>query len=395
MGQLAAALMSPLQRRITEAGTVGQRDVAAMLKLLGESALRSSLDEGSAAVANLAGVAVEAVWERMPIDTLVATAVGVGDAQINALEAMSSNENEWLSAFESVAGFGIDLLLQNKVGLGGLGIGDALSAFAGKKFREGRVQEALATFGARLQEFEALVGETAMQLDADAELVAAMTKKNEGSVGCGIALLLGCAVLLVGLAYLGWRGWKWAFGSDAPALVVSAPPPPSTRSPLVGDWTTSTAQVLRAVELGDAVEFDILQLGSWADQGYATREMRFRLRRVGDAQDVFTVEDKTRPIVLKGVTFAPAAAETCHVIRSEVDDVPLRARLNGDRLVVESVRSSLPAGALRWQGRAVVGCAMDRASESKVEVVLNRVGAAAGDAASPSAPRAGSNSPSR
>ena len=85
MGQLADALMAPLQRRLTEAGTVGQRDVAAMLNLLGEAELRSSLTEGCEAVAKLADFPLEAVWLRLPVDALLDHATAVGHAQVEAL----------------------------------------------------------------------------------------------------------------------------------------------------------------------------------------------------------------------------------------------------------------------------------------------------------------------
>lgn len=377
MGQLGDALKGPLQRRLKEAGTVGQRDFAAMLNLLGESDLRRCVDEGVAAVATRVGVEVDAIWQRIPFDGVHTLAAEVGHAQANAVLVWNENQSGWASILQGLAGFGLDAFLENNLGLGDLGLGRSLSECAGGKVREERFRQALQPLAAKLQEFEALVEQSATQLDADPELAQALAKKNEGGCGCLLLFVFGCAVLLVGLGYLGWRGWKWAFSSDAPkaassASSVPAPPAPPRRSPLVGDWTMASGQALRAIELGDAVEFDILRLGPWADQGYAEGEMRFRLRRLGDAEGIYRVEDKSRPAMPKGIKFAPEASESCHVIRSEVDDVPLRARLIGDRLTIESVRTTLPQTAFRWQGRAVVGCAMDRGTESKLELVMAR-----------------------
>lgn len=398
MGQLADALMAPLQRRLTEAGTVGQRDVAAMLNLLGEAELRSSLSEGSEAVAKLADFPVEAVWLRLPIDALLERATAVGHAQVEALDAMSRNRADLLGMLENAAGFGIDLLLQTKVGLGGLGIGDALSAFAGKKFREGRFQEAFGAFGTRLREFESLVEQTALQLDSDPELVQALAKANKRNQALGCGVILVTVALVAGLVYLGWRGWKWATVDEpAPATSASlqAPPPAPPPSPLLGEWMGSGGQTLKAIEIADVIEFDVARPGPWAAQGYVEGEMRFRLRGLDEEDGAYSVEEKVRPTTVNGVKFALESIESCHVIRTEVDGAPLRARLTGDRLVIESVRSTVPRGAFRWRGSTIVACAMDRATESKVEIVLTRAGFAVGDAASPPPPRAGSNSPLR
>ncbi|MBX3230667.1 MAG: hypothetical protein KIT84_00505 [Labilithrix sp.] len=391
MGQLADALMGPLQRRLTEAGTVGQRDVAAMLNLLGEAELRSSLSEGSEAVAKLADFPVHAVWLRLPFDALLEHATAVGHAQVEALEAMSGNRSELLGMFESAAGFGIDLLLQTKVGLGGLGIGDTLSAFVGKKFREGRFKEAFGVFASRLQEFESLVEQAALQLDSDPELVQALAKTNKRNqvLGCGVILVI--AALVAGL---GWRGWKWATADEtAPATSASARalPPPAPPSPLLGEWAGSSGQTLKAIEIADAIEFDIAQPGSWVAQGYVEGEMRFRLRSLDEEDGAYRVEEKVRPTAIKGVKFAPESAESCHVIRTEVDGAPLRARLSADRLVIESVRSAVPRGGFRWKGAAIIGCSMDKATESKGEIVLNRTRTSVG--AAPRASSSGSNSP--
>ena len=396
MGQLADALMGPLRRRLTEAGTAGQRDVAAMLNMLGEAELRSSLSEGSEAVANLAGFPVAAVWLRMPVDALIEHAAAVGHAQVGAIEAL--RESELLGLFESAAGFGIDLLLQTTIGLGGLGIGDALSAFAGKKFREGRFQEAFGVFATRLREFESLVEQTALQLDADPELLQALANRNKRNQALGCGFLLLATVLVAGLVYLGWRGWKWATADEPPPAnsasvqTLPSPPPPS---PLVGAWTGSAGQTLKAIEIADAIEFDIVHPGPWAEQGYVAGEMRFRLRGLDEEDGAYSVEEKVRPIPIKGIPFAPEAAESCHVIRSEVDEAPLRARLMGDRLVIESVRSTVPRGALRWKGAAIVGCSMDRATESKAEIVLTRADAALDASVYPAPARGGSKTPPR
>lgn len=379
MGELADALTGPLQRRLTEAGTVGQRDVAAMVNMLGEAELLSSLDEGTTAVANRAGVLVDAVVQRMPSDALLAQAAEVGRAQRHVIEAMGNNQSEWLGAFQSVAGVGIDLLLQGKVGLGGLGIGDALSKFAADKFREGQAQEALAELATRLQAFEALVEQTALQLDADAELAQALAKKNKNAMALGCAFFLVLGALLAGLVYLGWRGWRWATteervpASSASAHVLPPPPPPSS---LVGEWVGPAGQTLTAVELGGAVELDVSLPGSWAEQGYVSGEMRFRLRALAPGADSFSVEEKVRPVLPKGVTASPEASVSCHVLRTHVGEAPLRGRLRGDRLIIESVRSIVPSAALTVRGGRVTSCAMDRAAESKVELVFERAPAA-------------------
>jgi hypothetical protein len=396
MGQLGDALMEPLQRRLREAGEAGQRgDFAAMLSLLDETELRRCVDDGVAAVSALTGATVESLWTRIPFDSMHALAVDVGAAQASAVQVWNENHSGWAAVWQDLSGVGVDALLNN-VGLGQFGIGSWLSNFAGGKLREERFRQAIEPFATKLEAFEASVEQSALQLDADSELVAAMTKKERGNVGCGYALLIACAFLLVGLGYLAWRGWKWAFDSSAPSASASVPvtapaaPPPRRSSPLVGEWTTASGQALRAVELGDAVELEIIRLGPWADQGYAEGEMRFRLRPLGDRQDVFTVEDKTRPVMPKGIKFAAESAESCHVIRSDVDEAPLRARLTADRLVIESARSSLPATAFRWQGGAIVGCSMDRALVAKVEIVLTRTRPNTGG---PSAASATSGSP--
>lgn len=373
MGQLGEALREPLRRRIKELAS--QQDVAAKLHLVAEADLRTCLAEGINAVATIVGVEPEVVVLRLPADALNAAAIDVGLEQQNAIQVLNENQSDWAATLEGLAGFGLDLLLESNLGLGGMGIGRALSSVAGGKARETRTGEALVRLATKLNAFEALVEKSAAQLDVDPVLAAALSKKNDVGWGCLLFFLLGCAAVLGALGYLGWRGWKWAFSSNVPAPTgsVTAPtsPPPRT-SPLVGNWTTSSGQSLRAFELDDAVEFDITYTGAWADQGFAEGEMRFRLRRVGDAQDVFTVEDKTRPTPSKGVSFAAEAAESCHVIRSTVGGIPLRARLTGDRLIVESVRSTLPSSALRWRSGAVIGCDMERAAEAKVETTLNR-----------------------
>lgn len=375
MGELADALVSPLRRRLTEAGTIGQRDVAAMLNMLGEAELLSSLDEGSTAVANRAGVGVDVVMQRMPTDALLAQAAEVGRAQLHALEAVSNNHSEWLSALQNVAGLGIDLFLEGNVGLGGLGIGKALTAFASDKLREGRLQESLAALAKSLEVFEALVEQTAIQLDADPDLAQALAKKDKGAMALGCSVFLVLGVLLAGLVYLGWRGWKWATADEpAPASSASAQalPPPQPPSPLAGEWVGPSGQTLAAIEIADAVEFDITRPGPWGEQGYVGGEMRFRLRAIARTADTFAVEEKVRPTFPKGVTASPEAAASCHVIRTNVGEAPLRARLRGERLVIETVRSVVPPVALTVRAGSVTACAMDRAAESKVELVLER-----------------------
>jgi hypothetical protein len=91
-----------------------------------------------------------------------------------------------------------------------------------------------------------------------------------------------------------------------------------------------------------------------------------------DGRDL-QVEVLIRPGLPVGVRLDAAARARCSELWTELRGKPLRAVLEGDRLMVDSVKLDMPITGLDLQGGRVVGCKkFDPARAAKVVLTLMR-----------------------
>lgn len=115
--------------------------------------------------------------------------------------------------------------------------------------------------------------------------------------------------------------------------VTAAPKPKSPLEPLVGSWVGNKRE-LEAVLDGDVLEFRVKTPAQFAPQDYEAGEARFAIRATSEP-NVFTVEDRIRPIPPEGKTYDPRSRATCQDALTQVAGEPLRARLDGTKLSVD------------------------------------------------------------
>jgi len=195
-----------------------------------------------------------------------------------------------------------------------------------------------------------------------------------------IAITVALATALgLGITYgLGWIG---PVASKKPQIrgPVGAPardeaPPPSLLPALTGAWESDSGQLYDAVMQGGVLEMRIRDAKPLAAQGYVNGEARFSLRPVPGKRNVFSVEDRLRPLPPAGTTLDPERARaTCLIPYSSVGGKPLEGRMEGGFLRVQMVRIEPEAAMFDQQGKRVVGCKnLKSARASAIESTFTR-----------------------
>jgi hypothetical protein len=92
------------------------------------------------------------------------------------------------------------------------------------------------------------------------------------------------------------------------------------------------------------------------NQGYQEGEARFVLRAWPGESRTFAVDDLIRPRPPERTTYAVEARPACLMVRSEVDERPLRATYDGTRLTVEFAKVEPNLRNFRQSGGKVVDC---------------------------------------
>lgn len=151
--------------------------------------------------------------------------------------------------------------------------------------------------------------------------------------------------------------------SAAPRLGVDA---------MVGAWTMS-GRDLDAVIAGGDLELRVKQPDQFPQQGYLAGDARFVLRPLMEP-GLFSVEDRVRPSPPAGKTYdASRARASCQEPFTAAGLDPLRARFDGARLSVDSVKIEPGKDNFTVEGARVVGCrGLAKLTASKVVVALTR-----------------------
>jgi hypothetical protein len=160
---------------------------------------------------------------------------------------------------------------------------------------------------------------------------------------------------------------------EAPAPRRRAPEPPKAAlvpGDLAGRWLSERGNPFDAVVVGDRVEFRIADNERFKAQGYVLGEPRFVLRPEGDG---FAVEDRLRPPHPISFPYEESARASCLVVLTQANGRPLRARRDGDRLIVEMALVEVFSENFVFSRLTVVGCHdLERLDAKTLEVVLRR-----------------------
>ncbi|UQA61759.1 serine/threonine-protein kinase [Polyangium aurulentum] len=199
---------------------------------------------------------------------------------------------------------------------------------------------------------------------APGSAITASPRREGPRKAAAIAITIALAAALgLGITYgLGWIG---PVAAKKPQIREpqggppkdEPPPPPSLLPSLTGPWESDSGRLYDAVMQGEVLEMRIRDAKPLAAQGYVDGEPRFHLRPVPGKRNVFSVEDRLRPLPPAGTTLDPERARaTCLVPYSSVGGKPLEARMEGGFLRVQMVRIEPEAAMLDQQGKRVVGC---------------------------------------
>jgi hypothetical protein len=202
-------------------------------------------------------------------------------------------------------------------------------------------------------------------------------------VGLALALIGASAGATLALVLVPGASDLFGLGAQKPRVDAGAPHPSSSaRAPdagagktdleaLAGSWVGNGRELL-AVAMGNEVEFRVKKPEQFAPQSYEVGEARFVLRATDDA-NVFSVEDRIRPVPPLGKTYEARARGTCQEVWTAVGSEPLRARRDGARLSVEFAKIEPGAANFTMEGGKVSSCVgLHSLKASKVVSVLIR-----------------------
>jgi hypothetical protein len=162
-----------------------------------------------------------------------------------------------------------------------------------------------------------------------------------------------------------------------------APAPPASRAQadaarrgpdLEGRWKSDSGRMYDVVWTNGAYEFRIRDTSQFPEQNYANGEPRFLLRPIPDELETYFVEDRIRPFPPEGTKYDPIKSkESCVEVWTEIENRPLRAQIDGERLWVRMVRLEPDASMFQREGPNVVGCkGIREAPASEVDSFLTR-----------------------
>ncbi len=134
---------------------------------------------------------------------------------------------------------------------------------------------------------------------------------------------------------------------------------------VAGEWASDTGRLLRAVVVGNKIEFQVVDASQFAGQGYRDDEPRFVLHPLPEPNQ-FLVEDRIRPLPPTGTPYDIAQAHpTCMAVWRDAGGDPLRASLTGDRLDVDFAKIEPTARNYVIAGGKVISCRGLEALEAK------------------------------
>jgi serine/threonine-protein kinase len=108
-------------------------------------------------------------------------------------------------------------------------------------------------------------------------------------------------------------------------------------------------------------------------QSYLPGEARFVLRTLPNEPSTFSVEDRLRPLPPAGHTYSANARSTCLSLWSSAAGRPLRAVLDGTRLMVDFAKVEPGLGNFVTDKDKVTGCTkLGSLRAARVPSVLNR-----------------------
>jgi len=161
---------------------------------------------------------------------------------------------------------------------------------------------------------------------------------------------------------------------EGPAVHPKPSAEPTPLGRLEGGWVSDSGRRLRAVVVGSAVEFQVVDASQFSAQGYHVGEARFVLRPVEGARDAFVVEDRIRPVPPTGHHYDSAnARSTCLASWTQADGRPLGAVLNAGRLDVEFAKIEPTVRNFDLSGRSVLSCrGLEKLPATRLPVVFRR-----------------------
>jgi serine/threonine-protein kinase len=190
--------------------------------------------------------------------------------------------------------------------------------------------------------------------------------------GAGAVLAMGLVPGVPGLFKPGHHGHADA-GAPAASVSASADAGPERKAleALAGAWV-GNGRELSAVLSGSDLEFRVKKPDQFPRQGYEAGEARFVLRATADP-NVFTVEDRIRPVPPTGKTYDARARGTCQEVWTTAGADPLHAHWDGTRLTVEFAKIEPAPANFTTEGAKVTSCiGLRDLRASKVVSVLTR-----------------------
>ncbi len=185
--------------------------------------------------------------------------------------------------------------------------------------------------------------------------------------GAGAAFALG----LFGAPRRTHGGGDASAHATKPVVAVDAGTARTGLDALAGAWVGNGRELL-AVVTGNELEFRVKKPEQFAPQGYEAGEARFVLRATADA-NVFTVEDRIRPVPPTGKAYEARASGTCQEVWTSVAGDPLRARYESGRLTVEFAKIEPGPANFTLEGSKVTSCVgLRKLKPSKVVSALVR-----------------------
>jgi tRNA A-37 threonylcarbamoyl transferase component Bud32 len=149
--------------------------------------------------------------------------------------------------------------------------------------------------------------------------------------------------------------------------------PESPLAKLEGIWKSESQRELKAVIVGERVEFQVVDAEQFAPQPYVAGEARFVLHPLPE-EGKFLVEDRIRPVPPGGHTYGSANARTtCVGIWREASGESLRAQLTDDRLDVDFAKIEPSPRNFVIANREVTSCVgLEKLSATKTPGVFRR-----------------------
>jgi eukaryotic-like serine/threonine-protein kinase len=195
--------------------------------------------------------------------------------------------------------------------------------------------------------------------------------------GAFLLLLLGIG-LAAGIGVTNNQGndGQGPAASSEPSSKPSSAPPPvkDPLEPYAGIWASESGRRMKAVVVGDRLEFQVVDASEFGRQGYNSGEARFVLRPVPNEDGAFVVEDRIRPVPPAGYRYVGAdARNTCVAVWKDAGGNPLRGQGLGDRLDIDLAKIEPTVANFVRSGRTVTSCrGLEKLEGTRIPTVLRR-----------------------